>query len=141
MLFFGLKNIIWRDSPFYMHGTRYSRKMENIVKGADIWWGFGGGWQYAWMVHLYVDKLAKADKTWVLADYDNPDFLEFSKQEVKDKKYAYLFMPKTQEQNIEGAIDWVKNTTGRNAYYLFTSKAPNTASMVLEASVYLVCPY
>lgn len=141
MFFTGIKNIIWQDSPFYMHGTRNSRKMENLIKGADVWWGFGGGWQYAWMIHLYIDKLAKADKTWILADYYHPEFIEFSNQEVKDKKYAYLFMPKTQEQSIEGGINWIKKTTGRTAYYLFTSKSPNTAAMVLEASVYLVCPY
>lgn len=141
MLFIGVKNIIWQNSPFYMHGTRNSRKMENLVKGADIWWGFGGGWQYAWMLSLYVDKLSTADKTWVLADYNHPEFKKFSQQEVKDKKYAYLFMPTVQEQHIEGAINWIKQTTGRNAYYLFTSKLPNTASMVFEASVYLVLPY
>lgn len=141
MFFMGVKHIIWQDSPFYMHGTRNSRKMENLIKGADVWWGFGGGWQYAWMIHLYIDKLAKADKTWILADYYHPKFIEFSNEEMKNKKYAYLFMPKTQEQNIEGAISWIKKTTGRNSYYLFTTKSPNTAAMVFEASVYLVCPF
>jgi hypothetical protein len=93
------------------------------------------------MLTLYVDKLAKANKTWILADYYHPKFIEFSNQEVKDKKYAYLFMPKTQEQKIVGAINWIKETTGRNAYYLFTSKTPNSSARVFEASVYLVCPF
>ena len=50
-------------------------------------------------------------------------------------------MPKTQEIQPEGAIEWIKENTGRTSYYLFTVKNEETASMTFEASVFLVCPY
>ena len=130
----------WQDSPFYMRGTRFSKRLENIMNGADVWWGFGGG-QYGWMLHMYIDKLAKTDKVWILTDFDNIDFVKFSDEEVEHKKYAYLLMPKQQEKNPDGAIYWIKKTTGRQAYYLFTVKIENSAAMVMETSVFLVCPF
>lgn len=132
--------MVWQESPFYMRGTKESRKLVNLINGADIWWGFGGG-HYGWMLHMYVDKLAKTNKVWILTDYNNDDFKRFSDDEVKENKYAYLLMPKQQEQSPEGAVEWVKSTTGRQAYYLFTVKIDNSAAMVMETSVFLVCPF
>ena len=50
-------------------------------------------------------------------------------------------MPKTQEQNPAGGEIWVEETTNRKAYYLYTLKHEKTASMAIEASIYLVAPY
>ena len=82
-----------------------------------------------------------ANEIWTLVDYDSKEFKNFSDQEIKKKRYAYLLMPKTQEQQPQGAIEWIKKTTGRQSYYLFTMKYDNLAAMVFEASVFLVCPY
>ena len=130
-----------QDSPFYLRSSNLSKRMDNIVVGSDIWWGLGGGNIHSWIIHNYIDKLVTAEKIWTLVDYDNEDFIKFAEQEKNEKKYAYLLMPKTQEQQPQGAIDWIKNTTNRHSYYLFTVKHENTASMAFEASVFLVCPY
>ena len=50
-------------------------------------------------------------------------------------------MPKTQEKLPEGAEEWIRNTTGRQGYYMYTLKSEKTAAMAFEASVFLVCPY
>lgn len=129
-----------KDNPFYLRGTRFSYRLEKIIKGADIWWGMGGGWTHAWVVHNFIDKLALADKVWMLADYDNKEFPYFAKNEAKKGIYAYLLLPKQQEIQPEGAVEWVKQTTGRRAYYLFTVKSHKVAAMAFEAAVFLVCP-
>lgn len=130
----------WQGSPFYMRGTRFSKRLENIMSGADVWWGFGGG-VHGWMLYMYIDKLAKTENVWILTDFNNPDFVKFSDEEIKRKKYAYLLMPKQQERVPEGAIEWVRQTTGRHAYYLFTVKIKNNVARVMETSVFLVCPF
>ncbi len=130
-----------QDNPFYMRGNILNRKVDRLVKNADIWWALGGGNQHSWILQNYIHKLMYADNIWTLVDRDNKEFKDFSDTEIKQKKYAYLFMPKTQEIQPEGAIEWIKENTGRTSYYLFTVKNEETASMTFEASVFLVCPY
>ncbi|MBP3687098.1 MAG: hypothetical protein J6J35_01885 [Alphaproteobacteria bacterium] len=130
-----------KGNTFYFIGTRESRKMERLVKNADIWWALGGGQMYAWIIHIYVDKLIDADEVWMLNDYDSEAFKKFAEDEKNKGKYAYLLLPKLQESVPEGAVEWVKDTTGRQAYYLFTVKNDKMSAMVFEASVFLVCPF
>jgi hypothetical protein len=130
-----------QNNPFYLRSSNLSKRMDNMVVGSDIWWGLGGGNIHSWIIYTYIDKLIKAEKIWTLVDYDNDEFRKFAEQGKRDKKYAYLLMPKTQEQQPQGAIEWIKNTTGRHSYYLFTIKNENTPSLALETSVFLVCPY
>lgn len=128
-------------NPFYLRSSILTKKLDNMVVGSDIWWGLGGGDQHSWILQNYIDKLMTANEIWTLVDYDSKEFKNFSDQEIKKKRYAYLLMPKTQEQQPQGAIEWIKKTTGRQSYYLFTMKYDNLAAMVFEASVFLVCPY
>ena len=130
-----------QDSPFYLRATNLSKRIDRMVNNADIWWGLGGGNQHSWIIHNYIDKLMTANEIWTLVDYNSKEFKNFSDQEIKKKRYAYLLMPKTQEQQPQGAIEWIKKTTGRQSYYLFTTKHEKAASMAFEASVFLVCPY
>ena len=78
---------------------------------------------------------------WTLVDYNHPDFLSLARKDKENKEYAYLFMPKTQEIYPKGAEEWIKNTTGRQGYYVHTLKNEKNAAMTIEASVFLVCPY
>ncbi len=130
-----------QDNPFYFRGSNLSRRIENMIVSSDVWWGLGGGNMHSWIIHNYIDRLIHANNIWTLVDYDNEEFKKFAELEKNQKRYAYLLMPKTQEQQPQGAIDWIKETTGRNSYYLFTVKHDNTAAMAFEASVFLVCPY
>ena len=130
-----------QDNPFYFRNSSLNKKISNMVVASDVWWGHGGGNTYSWIIHNFVDKLMTADNIWTLVDYDNEEFKQFAEHGKNEKKYAYLLMPKTQEQQPQGAIDWVKNTTNRHSYYLFTIKNENTPALALETSVFLVCPY
>jgi hypothetical protein len=129
------------NNPFYFNGTVNSRKAEKVVKDADIWWGLGGGASHSWIIHHYVDKLATSRKVWTLVDFEHEGFLKFAKEGKEAKRYAYLMMPKTQEQAPTGGEEWVIKTTQRQAYYMFTLKSEKTAAMAFETSIYLVCPY
>ena len=137
----GVHEALYQDSPFYLRGSYKTRRIEKIVENADIWWGLGGGKLHSWIIYSFVDKLAKAKNTWTLVDYNNEEFLEFANDGKKKGRYAYLFMPKTQEQCPIGGEEWVKNTTNRQAFYMFTVKHEKTSAMAIEASVYLVAPY
>lgn len=137
----GVHEALYQDSPFYLRGSYKTRRIEKIVENADIWWGLGGGKLHSWIIYSFVDKLAKAKNTWTLVDYNNKEFLEFANEGKKQGRYAYLFMPKTQEQSPIGGEEWVKNTTNRQAFYMFTVKHEKTSAMAIEASVYLVAPY
>lgn len=129
------------NNAFYLNGTLKSRKAEKIVKGADIWWGLGGGPSHSWIIHNYIDKLATAENVWTLVDFDNKEFLKFAKDGKEAKRYAYLMMPKNQEIQPEAAEEWIRKTTNRQGYYMFTLKNEKTAAMAFEASIFLVCPY
>ena len=133
--------INYPNRAFYLRGNDKYKRTENIVKDAEIWWALGGGNQYSWIIHNYLDKLALADKVWTLVDFDNEEFLNLAQKGKENKKYAYLFMPKTQEQIPEGAEEWINKATNRQGYYMYTIKSDKTAAMTFEASIYLVCPY
>lgn len=133
--------LLRKENTFYFIGTRESKKIERLVKGADIWWALGGVQEHAWIIHIWVNNLANSDTVWILNDFDSKDFIKFAEEEKSKGKYAYLLMPKQQEQVPEGAVEWVKKTTGRQAYYLFTVKNDKMSAMVFEASVFLVCPF
>ena len=137
----GFYEALHQDSPFYLRGTDKSRRTERLVQNADIWWGLGGGKLHSWIIYGFVDKLAKAKNVWTLVDLESKEFLKFANEGKKNGRYAYLFMPKTQEQNPTGGEIWVEETTNRKAYYLYTLKHEKTASMAIEASIYLVAPY
>lgn len=130
-----------KNNTFYFIGTRDSRKMDKLVNNADIWWGLGGRQEHAWIIHIYADRLSNSKNIWILNDFENEEFKKFAEKEKKDGRYAYLLLPKGQETSPKGAIDWVKRTTGRQAYYLFTVKNDKMSAMVLEAAVFLVCPF
>jgi uncharacterized membrane protein len=128
-------------NPFYMPPIAENKKLNNVIKNADIWWGFGDATSWGWMIYMYMDKFMNADRIFSIANFDNnPYLLDFSEQEIKQNKYAYLFVYSKWEDKqmniIENPVDWVKNTTGRMAYFLFKVKV-----MVFETDVYLVCPY
>lgn len=128
-------------NPFYMPPIAENKKLNNVIKGADVWWGFGDAASWGWMIYMYMDKFMNADKIFSIADFNNnPNLLEFSEQEIKQNKYAYLFVYSKWEEKemniIENPIEWVKRTTGRTAYFLFKVKV-----MVFETDVYLICPY
>lgn len=133
--------LIRTENPFYFRGTREYKKMEKIVKNSDIWWGLGGGQEHAWIIHNYVNQLVNSDNVWVLNDFNSKEFFKFSEDEKKQGKYAYLLLPKLQELTPQGAVDWVRKATGRQAYYLFTIKNDKMSAMVFEASVFLICPF
>lgn len=130
-----------KGNTFYFIGTRESRKMEKLVRNADIWWGLGGSDEHAWIIHNYANNLLHSDSVWILNDYDSKAFRKFAEDEKNRGKYAYLLLPKQQEKVPEGAVQWVKKTTGRQAYYLFTVKNDKMSAMVFEAAVFLVAPY
>lgn len=130
-----------QNDAFYLRGNYKSRRTEKITKNAEIWWGLGGGNAHSWIIHNYLDKLITVDKVWTLVDFNHPEFLSLAQKGKDEKKYAYLFMPKTQEKLPEGAEEWIRNTTGRQGYYMYTLKSEKTAAMAFEASVFLVCPY
>lgn len=128
-------------NPFYMPPTTENKKLNNIIKGADVWWGFGNANLWGWMIYMYINKFMHANKVFSIANFDNnPDLLKFSEQETKEGKYAYLFVYSKWEEKkmniLENPIEWVKRTMGREAYFLFRVKV-----MVFEADVYLVCPF
>lgn len=133
--------LLRKENPFYFIGTRENEKMERLVKGADIWWAFGGEQEHAWIIHIWVDKLSYSENVWMLNNYNSEAFKEFAEEEKNKGKYAYLLLPKQQEVLPQGAIDWVKQTTGRQAYYLFTVKNDKMSAMVFEAAVFLICPF
>ena len=129
------------NNPFYFRGTRETEKLDNILKNTDIWWAMGGGWVYSYYIHNYADKVEKIDKIWSLADFENKNFIAFSNEEMASKKYAYALFPYQQGQAPEWVINWIKETTGRKAFYLF--KIPYSPEYPISpaASVFLVAPY
>ena len=133
--------ITYPKSAFYLRGNEKYKRTEQITQGAEIWWGLGGSNKHSWIIHNYIDKLATAEKVWTLVEYDNKEFLTLAKAGKENKKYAYLFMPKTQENMPQGAEEWIKNTTNRQGYYMYTLKTDKSSAMAFEASIYLVCPY
>lgn len=130
-----------QGNTFYFRATENAKKLDNLVKDADVWWGLGGGWEHAWAIHLYADKLANSNRVWMLSDFSNEDFLRFAEREREEKRYAYLLLPKQQEALPAGGIEKINSTTGRQAYYLFTVKNNKMSAMALEMSVFLVCPF
>ena len=125
------KEVYWNDN---------FKKLEKISKNADIWWGLGGGWAPVWMMHIVMDKLIGAREVFVLSDIKNPEFVRYAEQERNEGRYAYYLLPYTQEQSPEGAISWIKETTGRHSYFLFTVKDQRYESF-LSTAVFLVAPY
>ena len=137
-----INHALYQDSPFYFRGTNEHKKMENMVKASDIWYGLTGGPKGGtWNTFYILDKLATADTFWSLVNFDDKNFIEFSIAEQGRKKYAYLFLGKEAADVKSDVIHWIKKTTNRKAYYLFTieNKFPNTEAF--EASVFLVAPY
>jgi len=132
---------IYQNSAFYLRGDRKIEKTAKIVKDAEIWWGLGGGNAHSWMIYNYIDKLRTADKVWTLVDFNHPEFLTLAQKGKNNKKYAYLFMPKAQENIPEGAQEWIRNTTNRQGYYMYTIKNQKKAATAFEASIFLVCPF
>ena len=130
-----------QNSPYYMRASREHVKVNNIVSGSDIWWGLGGGKLYSWIIHNFIDKLSQSHQVWTLVDFEHPQFIAFSNSEKKEGRYAYLMLPKIQETMPQGAVEFVKKITGRQAYYLFTVHADEARGLVFEGAVFLVAPY
>ena len=129
------------DNPFYFRGTRETQKLDKILNGADVWWAMGGGWQHTYYIHNFADKVDRIDYLWSLVDFDNQRFLRFSNEEAKAGRYAYLLFPPQQSQSPEWVINWVKRTTGRRAFYLFTIPFSLEYPISSSAAVFLVAPY
>lgn len=130
--FWAKKNEVY---PRYVY-----QRFENLFNKAHIWWGLGGGWSPVWMMHIVADKFMNAEQVFVLSDLNDPKFFQYAKKEQQEGKYAYYFLPYTQEQMPAGAVAWIKEKTGRNSYYLFTFRDKKYESF-LAASVFLVAPY
>jgi len=137
----GIYTATYQENPYYMRADQQQAKFINLIKNKEVWWGLVLGRNQASLEILFgIDKLLNAEKVWFLADGYHPNFIEFATREKEKKKYAYLLLPKSQEQYLEGAIDWVKETTGRKAYYLFTMRN-DIYTTTFSGSVFLVAPY
>ena len=134
-----IENAFWAKDREVYFSNNY-KKLENIAKNADIWWGLGGGWTPVWMMHIFMDKLLDTREVFVLSDVDNPNFVHYAQKERQEGKYAYYLLPYTQDIQPEGAIAWIKEKTGRKSYYLFTIKDRKYESF-LSTAVFLVAPY
>ena len=129
------------DNAFWVKKDYQYKRMDNAVYGGNILWGLSREWMQVWTLHSFMEQLINVHRVWLITDVYDDTFVSFTNKLKEEHQYAYLVLPKTQENFPEGAVSWIKDMTNQEAFYLFTLKNDLASGAVFEASVFLVAPY